>query len=225
MIQRLDGFYGVVERRINHQIATLIKGQTVLDIGCGFGSLVDFLQQQGFQATGIDMLAACIQAGKEKFPAADLRHVTGERLDFFDHSFDTIILKDVIHHIYAEDDINTFLQDVKRICRQRLIIVDPNPMKLLLLARKLIGHIDPICPPAEAERLLKEAGFTIAHRSFSEIIAFPLSGGYISKPFVSKGRIGDLILAVDRWLLKAVRALRLEHLLCWRYILAADQTV
>jgi len=131
MAARLDGFYGRVDERLNARIAAWVTGKSVLDVGCGFGQLVDSLRKRGFDSVGVDLLPACIEAGKQRFPQSDLRVAKSESLEFPDKSFDTVVLKDTIHHVYEEDDVAAFLADVRRVARKRLIILDPNPTAIL----------------------------------------------------------------------------------------------
>ncbi|HKY38356.1 MAG TPA: class I SAM-dependent methyltransferase [Polyangiaceae bacterium] len=223
MAQRLDGFYGRVDERLNERIAERAVGESVLDIGCGFGSLTEHLRQRGFEATGIDLLEECIAAGKARYPQADLR-LAAAHLDFPDASFDTVVLKDTIHHIYEEDDVAAFLKAVRRIARRRLLVLDPNPMSVLLLARKLIGHVDPVCAPADAIRVLSEAGFKVSGVSYSDLLAFPMSGGYVG-PIIVPARprfVGSALLALDAGLFALLNAASLGRFLGWRYLLVAD---
>ena len=150
MAARLDGFFGRVDERLNARIAACVTGESVLDVGCGFGSLTEHLRLRGLRATGVDLLAECIAAGRARYPHADLRLAESEELAFPDASFDTVVLKDTIHHVYEEDDVAAFLRAVRRIARRRLVILDPNPTTILLLARRIIGHVDPVCGPADA---------------------------------------------------------------------------
>lgn len=219
MASRLDGFYGCLESSQAMRIARWVEGRSILDVGCGFGTLVENLRLAGFDAVGVDMLADCVAEGRKRYPKADLRVATSERLDFADKSFDTVILKDTIHHVLAEAELASFLSDVRRVCRKRLIVMDPNPTVILRAARWAIGHVDPICAPGEARSAMQSAGFEIVHQEFHETIAFPLSGGYVGKPLVPKGPIGDWVLSIDRGMLRLLRGLGIERHLCWRYMI------
>ncbi len=221
MITRLDGFYGRVDERMNGRIAKWVVGERVLDIGCGFGQLVEYLRKQGRQAVGTDMLGECIKAGKKRFPQADLRHTPQGGLEFPVNSFDTVILKDTLHHVYAEADLAGFLQQVKRICKKRLIVFDPNPTVLLRLARRIIKHKDPSCPPGAAKKALTAAGFKLVHESYWDVLAFPLSGGYVSKPIV-KGE-GKYVFAIDRFFEKTLNYLHLGRTFCWRFLVVVEK--
>lgn len=224
MAERLDGFFGRVDERLNNSISSWVAGKNVLDVGCGFGSLSASLVRSGFDVVGIDMLEKCVVEGQVRYPGVDLRVATSEELDFPDKSFDTVVLKDVIHHVYEEDDISAFLAGVVRILRKRLIVVDPNPTLTLLIARRLIGHVDPVCSPLDAIRLLREAGFNIKVVRYSEILAFPLSGGYVGPELIPRSpkAVGTLLLGLDAALMRCLRIFRLDKYFGWRYLLVAD---
>jgi hypothetical protein len=165
-----------------------------------------------------------VAAGKARHPLADLRVATSEELDFPDASFDTVVLKDTIHHIYDEGDVGAFLKSVRRIARKRLLVLDPNPMFALLLARKIIGHVDPVCSPSDAARVVSEAGFQVSRLSYGELFAFPMSGGYVGPVCVpTKPRLlGSALLALDAGVFALLNAAKLGKFFGWRYLLVAD---
>jgi SAM-dependent methyltransferase len=200
-----------------------VNGRRVLDLGCGFGSLVEHLRLAGFEAVGIDLLPEFVAAGRARYPAADLRCVQAGSLPFPDQSFDTVVLKDAIHHIFAEGDIDQLLADVRRVCATRVIVMDPNPTIILLTARRLIRHVDPVCAPAQCTQKLEEAGFTVRHREFHEFIGFPASGGFVGREFVKSARMGEFVLALDRASQNFLDWTRLASYFCWRYTIAADK--
>jgi 2-polyprenyl-3-methyl-5-hydroxy-6-metoxy-1,4-benzoquinol methylase len=45
----------------NKYLETLEKGDAILDIGCGQGKLVNFLQDKGYKSAGIDLNAEIIE--------------------------------------------------------------------------------------------------------------------------------------------------------------------
>ncbi len=223
MIRRLDGFFGAVDARMNERIEGWIAGKSVLDVGCGFGQLVEHLRKKGYSSTGIDQLGSQITAGKERFADADLRLSEGD-LDFDDQSVDTIILKDTLHHILDESDVHRLFTRLARICRKRLIIMDPNPSPIVLSARKLIGHQDPVCRPRTARMILRKNGFNIIHETYTDVVAFPLSGGFVGRPFINNRSWYAGILSLDEMLEKFSRLFDLQSLVCWRYMLVGERS-
>lgn len=224
MIERLDGFYGTVDDVINQQITQEVHGKTVLDVGCGFGSLVEHLRRAGFQPIGIDMLDFCVKAGTKRYPQADLRYVASEKLPFANHSFDTVVLKEVLHHIHGESDSQAFFRELLRVCSKRVIVFDPNPTWILLFARKLIGHVDPVCDHNEAKQLLEHAGFEITLIKFTNIIDLPLSGGYVGFELIPNFRLlNRALIMLDRFLLFCLKMIGLSSYFSWRYMIVADK--
>ena len=72
------------------------KGAKLLDIGCGKGQTVEHLNNNGFDACGIDLSPDLIKAGKQRNPKLDIREGDGEFLDMFS-SFEVTELLTGIH--------------------------------------------------------------------------------------------------------------------------------
>ena len=179
--QRLFSLWGCVDRQHNEWIESEISGERVLDLGCGYGSLSDFLRRRGYRSIGIDDGAEFIQIGHQIFPQTDLRVTHAERLDFQDDFFDAVILKDVMHHLYKESDCYKALSEIRRVLKTggTLVVFDPNPHWILRMGRKLIRHQDPECTCEQAQEILRETGFEVSRVRFYESVGLLLSGGYV----------------------------------------------
>lgn len=223
-IRRLDGFYGLIEKTIHQELIPYMEGKSILDIGCGFGSLCDFFYQRGFSVTGIEQHRISFDAAKQRFPHLNLVFDEGNFLDNVPGQFfDIVIMKDVIHHVVAESDANAFMENVNRICKKLLIIIDPNPTLILRTSRKIIKHIDPECPPNQALELLRSHGFSIKKLFFSEVFAFPLSGGYVGPELIKSASLMKFLLKIDRFLKKILDILGVSRFICWRYVIIAEK--
>jgi SAM-dependent methyltransferase len=217
-IERLDGFFGRVDESFNRRIAQRVIGSSVLDYGCGFGSIVEYLRRRGTDAVGIDLLESQVRAGHERFPNARLTRVQGGPLPFDDDSFDTVIFKDSLHHVAAESaDVDADIAEVARVCTQRVIVFDPNPTPLVRLARALIRHVDPTLSVGATQALLEGAGFSVKSVQFLASLAFPLSGGYVGKRLVP-ANAPSAIIRLDDHLVRL-----LGRGVAWRYLLVADK--
>lgn len=223
-IKRLDGFYGLVEEHLHQDIEQKLSGETLLDIGCGFGSLCHYFHTKGYKVTGIEQHQISLQAGQKKYPHLQLVYDEGDYLASIpDNSFDVIVLKDVMHHVVAETDVVQFMNHVRRICKRKLVIIDPNPTFILRLSRKLIRHIDPECPASLAQQIVTEHGFSVKTLFYRELIAFPLSGGYVGPELVKSQALMRMILGLDRFFKMACDFFKLSPHLCWRYVLVAQK--
>ena len=72
--------------------------------------------------------------------------------------------------------------------------------------------------------MVSEAGFKVSGVSYSELVAFPMSGGYVGPAIVPKSPrfLGSALLAVDAGMLSLLSRLSLGRFLGWRYLLVAD---
>jgi 2-polyprenyl-3-methyl-5-hydroxy-6-metoxy-1,4-benzoquinol methylase len=87
------------------------KRSQILDIGCGNGSIVWWLQQLGYSdTTGIDISGEQIDAGR-KLGVQNL--IQGNFAEFLlnkQWAFELIIARDVIEHLYKEDVLELLCQ-------------------------------------------------------------------------------------------------------------------
>src|SRR5206468_11151887 len=118
----------------------------------------------------------------------------------------------------AESDIDRELAEVARVCSQRIIIFEPNPSIPLKVGRTLIGHVDPTLPVGAARSLLEHSGFEVRSLQYLASLAFPLSGGYVGRPFLS-GRVPTGVLRLDDQIVRLFGSS-----VAWRYLMVADRT-
>ena len=107
-------------RRVN-VLANWISQQIVpnarlLDVGCGDGKLASKIGQerQDVAISGIDVLV-------RPNPVIEVKEFNGTEIPFEDHSFDTVLLVDVLHHT---DHQTTLLKECARVAQQQIIIKD-----------------------------------------------------------------------------------------------------
>lgn len=93
-----------LKRRVGIEVYDVKRGvRRILDVGCGNGRHVTFLQEQGFDVYGIDISKEAIEIAKawlaRKGLKADLRVGDIEKLPFDDRYFDVVISLEVLDHI------------------------------------------------------------------------------------------------------------------------------
>ena len=105
------------------------ESSKILDVGCGYGSLIYNLQQRGYNKVyAIDINKNKILKGKSDYPeiAENLIFYNGEIIPYDDNYFDVILMFDVIEHI---PKINNFLaEQVYRVLKNngQFIFQTPN---------------------------------------------------------------------------------------------------
>ena len=90
-----------------HLIATWIKpGARVLDLGCGEGSLLEYLiQHKNVKGSGIEQDESRVAKSIEKGLSVIQGDINQEVQDYPDDSFDYVILSQTLQQVYAPDDL------------------------------------------------------------------------------------------------------------------------
>jgi ubiquinone/menaquinone biosynthesis C-methylase UbiE len=121
-VNPLDLLHGrlIFGRRV-HRLAETLAARlptdaTMLDIGCGDGSIAHAMLQRrpDLSITGVDVLVR----PETRIPVVGY---DGSTLPFADDSFDAVCLVDVVHHA---DDAQRLLGEAARVSRDRVLIKD-----------------------------------------------------------------------------------------------------
>lgn len=95
----------------------LRPGESVLDIGCGSGALVDVLRRRGWDATGTDV------ADQTLFGGPDMPLIVGGRIPFPEGRFDVALMVAVLHHVPAREHERLF-DEAARVARRVIVLED-----------------------------------------------------------------------------------------------------
>ena len=71
-----------------------LDGRSVLDVGCGFGDLLAFLDERGIRAryTGLDVCAPMIERCRDRFAGRDVHFAVADVLDYEPgHEYDFVV--------------------------------------------------------------------------------------------------------------------------------------
>lgn len=98
-------------------------GGRLLDVGCGSGEILAFLNSRGWQGVGVDFDLAAVQLARSK--GLDARQGSLEAQHYLNNQFDLITMHHVIEHMY--DPIALF-KECYRILKPggQIVIVTPN---------------------------------------------------------------------------------------------------
>jgi SAM-dependent methyltransferase len=119
VVDRLHGevVFGRRVRVLSAKLATVIgDGASVLDVGCGDGSVARSLLERRPDVTieGVDVLVRPVT----HIPVTAF---DGSTLPFEDDSFDEVMFVDVLHHT---EDPRVLIAEARRVARNRIIIKD-----------------------------------------------------------------------------------------------------
>jgi ubiquinone/menaquinone biosynthesis C-methylase UbiE len=164
----LLGFGRAVQELIYQ--ANIERGQSILDIGCGTGSLVVTLQRQhsGLQLVGLDPDSKALQRARNKIRRAgvsvQLDHGFADELPYSDRSFDRVFSSFMFHHLDEQERERTsreVLRVLKRGGSFHLLDFVANDAALGFFDGFMKGHA--LMKTNTNERLLElisRAGFT-----------------------------------------------------------------
>lgn len=115
---RLGQITDALEQQILTEMHGPVAGQTLLDVGCGDGTLALELAQRGAVVTGVDADPAMIAGARRRSEAAgtQVRFVEGqaERLPFEDATFDGVVAVAVLCFV---DDVARSFAEMSRVLK------------------------------------------------------------------------------------------------------------
>ncbi len=134
-----DRFFAFLEQQLNPKQLPL----QICDVGCGNGSLSNFIAQQGYAVTGMEESPSGVEIAQQHFP--DCQFIQGSIYSppqsILDHSFDVVISIEVIEHLFYPKELPRL---AKRCLKPdgRLIVTTPYNGYLKNLALALVGGMD-----------------------------------------------------------------------------------
>ncbi len=105
-----------------------MKGQAVLDVGCGDGVLSHLLAKKGLRVSGIDYTVEAIEFAKGKAQGAiEFKVGNVYELPWDDGSFDVVVSSDVIEHL---EDVDKYISEIKRVLKTDGLCVLSTPVRI-----------------------------------------------------------------------------------------------
>ena len=84
--------------QIAAQLAAVLRGPRVLDVGVGTGIIASAFERRGFEVFGIDISSSMLARARPRLPGR-IALATGERIPLRDAAFDSAMFVWSIHHI------------------------------------------------------------------------------------------------------------------------------
>jgi len=224
--KRLKMFWGEVDKKHVEIIQKFVCGNNILDMGCGYGTTTAHIAASGYNCIGMDYDQAVIDSAKERFPGLNFQFANAEKMPFENNYFDTVILRDALHHFYVEADFSKVRSEILRVSKPnaRIIFFDPNINFILKTARKTSRHDDAECDFETAQKIMKQMDCEIIHSSFNTLYSLPLSGGYVGINFIPNIRfLHSFLLGFEKLCERIINNLHLGRYFCWRYVIVGER--
>ncbi len=203
------------------------RGKRLLEIGCAYGFLLDYLDQRGWEVQGVEISPLSSEYARNEL-GLDVQTGSVETADLEEHSFDVILLLDVVEHLHRPCDV---LRRIRELLSPEGILVVQCPWELYhweevfeaILRGMKPGTIEPDSVPAHLyffqprtlDAVLRKGGFKIRSRQ---------SGNYgsirrlVKPPEINSGnpieRFGRFVyfrLCLQRFLYSAARLVHLGN--------------
>lgn len=138
----------------------------LLEIGCGFGDLLIFLEKN-YKTTGVDISIDAINQAKRKLKRTNLFVLTAEKINTLGkHNFDTIVACHILEHLKKPKKV---IYKMNQLLKPGgiLFLVMPNPLSMgkLIKKEKWVGFRDKthvsLYTPKQWYQLLRENNFII----------------------------------------------------------------
>jgi len=97
-------------------VSSLVKGKSVLDVGCGF-ALLSQLLLEGTEYLGVDQSEAMLKIASKKFPKAKLQNENLYEIQL--QKFDTVVALDLLHH---QPELEPAFSKLMSLASERLIV-------------------------------------------------------------------------------------------------------
>jgi SAM-dependent methyltransferase len=113
MDRKIDLQRKAIQDRNNKLIAKYVAGKSVLEIGCGRGSLLGTLAKDlQCKCVGVDLSLEMINYARKNNPGPVYQVMDSSDLSFSDRQFDVVLFNYVLHHV---KDLDRTIAEAKRV--------------------------------------------------------------------------------------------------------------
>lgn len=134
-LRSIRGRDEVLKRLLSDQFEHTLPRCRVLDVGCGYGNLLDLFHQQGVPAEGlfgVDLIANRIETARKRYPGFTFINGNAEHLEFPDKWFDFVIVFTVFSSILDSGMAKNVAREIARVLTADGVVVwydirCPNP--------------------------------------------------------------------------------------------------
>ena len=120
----------------------MVEGENILDLGCHVGAYSHYLAQKGHKVVAADVDEDVLRIARRKYSHPDLQFVRtdGDKLDFEDNFFDSVLLLEVLEH---SQNPRSLVREIYRVLEPGgfLILSVPNAASYHTIGRTLLLDI------------------------------------------------------------------------------------
>ena len=170
-----DTFMNIFSRR-HRDLLHHARGRRLLEVGCAYGFLLDYLEKRGWDVQGVEISPLSSDYARDEL-GLQVHTGTLESVNLEEHSFDVILLLDVLEHLHKPFDI---LKRIRELLSPDGILVVQCPWELYhweeiaeaVFRGKRPGTIEPDSVPAHLyffqpgtlDAVLRKGGFKVYAR-------------------------------------------------------------
>lgn len=165
-------FHNDIEYYADYKVQILQKicpdVHSILEFGCGVGRNIRYLQKyfRSSSITGTDISDTCLQEARISYP--DVAFLPPNEI--YTHTYDLILIADVIHHIHPSERLGYFVSLNKLLADNgSIIIFEQNPYNPITryLVRTCPFDVDAsLLTDSEVKKILKCSGYEVLSRSY-----------------------------------------------------------
>jgi len=131
------------------KLVPILKNSKVLDSGCGDGRNSKFLQEEGFEVTGMEISDKICEQLKSNYPGIDFAVGQSSNLPFDDGQFDLVLSWHAIYYVgLGEQDVSLNIKELRRVTKNapdsRVIISIPMPSSFIYAGSELVKILDKV---------------------------------------------------------------------------------
>jgi len=160
-----------IARNLIEEFVPLNQREAILDVGCGTGATMCFLDHYG-RVYGIDISEMALRFCQERH-LSGLSRASALRLPFADSSFSLITAFDVLYHEEVVDDL-TALREFHRACKEGgSVLISEPAFNFLWSWHDVAYHSKRRYVASELKSKLEKVGFQVVKLSYSNALLFP----------------------------------------------------
>jgi SAM-dependent methyltransferase len=166
----------------------------LLDVGAGYGFLVECARRFGIQAVGLEASEAALTRAAELHPQIAIRQwMAGQPLPFPPESIGGAVLNEFVDHV-SRDDNQKLFAELHRVLKPSGVVIVKSPSKYDTKEQELDkGHIT-FFSAAEFAEFVQSFSFEVVRQPF---VPLPIAGNVMPPSVLLK--VVQVMNRLDRW--------------------------